>query len=93
MAVMISEDKENLIVTCCGDDTVYLTISKEEGGIFAYQCYMNGNFYRDQYGMFRTLTNKLKKIWAIIANKDYYYSDIVMYQDDFEQFKEFVNRF
>lgn len=35
---------------------------------------------------------KLKKIWAIICNKDFYYSDIVLTKDDFKEFKEWVNR-
>ena len=96
MAVMISEDKKDLIVTCkCGcDEGVHLHISHErDEDYYAYQCFTNGNFYRDQYGMFGTLKNKLKKIWAIIRNKDYYYSDVVMSKKDFEWFKSWVNQF
>ena len=96
MAVMISEDKKDLIVTCkCGcGEAAHLTISHEgEEDYYAYQCFMNGNFYRDQYGIFGTLKNKLKKIWAIIQNKDYYYSDVVMNKEDFKRFKEYINQF
>ena len=96
MAVMISEDKKDLIVTCkCGcGEAAHLTIEHKNGeDYYAYQCFMNGNFYREQCGMFGTLKNKIKKIWAVIRNKDYYYSDVVMNKEDFEQFKKYVNQF
>ena len=35
---------------------------------------------------------KLKKIWAIIRNKDFYYSDIVLTKEDFKEFKKWVDR-
>ena len=96
MAVMISEDKKDLVVTCrCGcEEGVHITISHEDGeDYYAYQCFMNGNFYKDRCGMFATLKNKLNKIWAIIRNKDYYYYDVVMTKKDFEEFKKFVNQY
>ena len=95
MAVMISEDKKDLIVTCkCGCGAVHLTIDTEDDAdYYAYQCFMKSNFYDEQYGMFGRLMDKLKKIWKIIRNKDYYYSDVVMNKQDFEQFKEYINQF
>lgn len=96
MAVMISEDKKDLIATCkCGcDEGIRLHISHEsEEDDYAYMCFTNGNFYKEQSGVFRTLENKLKKIWAIIRNKDYYYSDVIMSKEEFEQFKKWVNQF
>ena len=59
---MISKDKKDLVVTCrcdCGDG-IHLRIEKD-GDDYAYQCFTNGNFYKEQDGMFRTLKNKLKK--------------------------------
>jgi len=93
MAVLISADKKELIITCgCGcDEAVHLKIDNEDG--YVYQCFMNGNFYKEQYGMFGTLRKKMKKIWAIIRNKDYCYSDIVMNAEDFKQFKMYINQF
>lgn len=95
MAVMISEDKKDLIVNCkCGCGAVHLTIDHEdEEDDYAYQCFMKSNFYDEQYGMFGRLICKLKKIWKIIRNKDYYYSDVVMNKEDFEQFKKWINQF
>ena len=45
-----------------------------------------------QMGTSTPFFEKLKKIWAIISNKDFYYSDIVLTKDDFKEFKEWVNR-
>ena len=97
MAVMISEDKKDLIVTCkCGcQDAIHIKIDDEDKDAvyYAIQTYMNGNWYRDQDDrVFRNIGRKLKKIWAIIRNKDYYYSDVVMNKEDFEQFKKWVNQ-
>lgn len=55
--------------------------------------YLNGDFYRGQYGVFRCMVEKLKKIWRIIRNKDFYYTDVRMNKEDFQKFKEYVNQF
>ena len=78
MAVFKNFIDDELIVSCkCGWD-----------GEYAFLTYTNGNFYTQQ----RPFFEKLKKIWAIIRNKDFYYSDIVLTKDDFNEFKEWVNR-
>lgn len=96
MSVMISEDKKELIVTCkCGcQDTVHININNEDKDDYAIQTYMNGNWYRDQNDrIFRCIGRKLKKIWAIIRNKNYYYSDVLMSREDFQKYKEYINQF
>lgn len=98
MAVMISGDKKDLIVTCkCGcQDAIHIKVDDEDkdADYYAIQTYMNGNCYRDQDNrIFRTIGMKLKKIWTIIWNKDYYYSDVLMSCEDFKRFKEYINQF
>ena len=97
MAIMISEDKKELVVNCkCGcDDTIHIKVdTDEEFDYYAFISYMNGNWYRDQDDrVFRTIWRKIKKIWAIIRNKDYYYSDVIMTKADFEQLKKYINQF
>lgn len=89
--------KNTIFVTCkCGcDDGVIIRIDDEnkEYDHYAIMTYINANWYRDQRGAFGVLKWKLKKIWKIITNKDYYYSDIVMTKEDFQNFKEYVNQF
>ena len=97
MAVMISEDKKNLIVNweCGCEDTIHIRIDDtEDGNVCAFMTYLNSNWYRDQDDrVFRIIGRKLKKIWAIIRNKDYYYSDVLMSCEDFKKFKEYINQF
>lgn len=81
---------DELIVSCkCGcDEGIHFKIHDCGDGEYAFLTYTNGNFYTQQ----RPFFEKLKKIWAIIRNKDFYYSDIVLTKDDFNEFKEWVNR-
>ena len=92
MSVLLSQNNNELFLNCqCGcDDGIHIKI-KPFGDDYAYITYTNGNFYRDQHGAFSTLIRKLKKIWSIIYNKDYAYSEIVMSQEDFEVFKQYIN--
>lgn len=98
MSVIMSEDKNELFVNChCGcSDAVNIKIDDEleEYGYYAYITYMSGNWYRDQNDrILRVIGRKLKKIWAIIRNKNFYYSDITMSREEFEKFKEYINQF
>ena len=94
MAVFKSTDNGELIITCnCGcEEGIHLKIDKTDYDDFAIWTYMSGNFYRDQNdSAWQVIKKKCKKIWAIIANKDYYYSDVLMNADEFKQFKEYIN--
>lgn len=98
MSVMISDDKKELIVTCkCGcHDAVHIQVDDEdkEYDEYAFLTYINGNWYRDQNDrIFRCIGRKLKKIWAIIRNKDFCYSEICMSKEDLQVFKEYLNQF
>ena len=98
MPVIISEDKKELIVTCkwgC-QDTIKMKVddTDKDADYYAIQTYMSGNWYRVQEDtVIKCIGRKLKKIWAIIRNKDYYYSDVLMSRDDFQKYKEYINQF
>ena len=98
MSVMISDDKKEMIVTCeCGcHDAIHLRVDEEdkESDYYVIQTYMNGNWYRDQNDrILRCIGRKLKKIWAIVRNKDFYYSELMMSCEDFQKYKEYINQF
>ena len=88
MATLKSNDNKEMIITCrCGCDEgirVKIDESLEE---YCYQTYISGNWYKEQSG----LLDKLKKIWSIIRNKDFYYSEVVMSKEDFEDYKKWIN--
>ncbi len=90
MAVLKSKDENEMIISCkCGcDDGLRLKVEKDLDGTYYYQTYLSGNWYREQAGF----TRKLKKIWEIIRNRDFYYSEIVMEQEDWEEYKKWVNQ-
>jgi len=94
MSILFNKDRSEMIVSCkCGcEDSVHIRIDKDDPDTFAIVTYLNGNFYSEQNEkVFRIIGEKLKKIWAIIRNKDYYYSDILMSKSEWEEFVEFVN--
>ena len=93
MSVLKSEDGKDLMVSCsCGcDNGVHINIKKDNGE-YAWVTYMNGNWYRDQNKrILYIVRDKLKKIWAIIRSKDFYYSEIYMTRKDFKTFREYIN--
>ena len=88
MTVLKSKNENELILSCkCGCDEgirVKIDIDDED---YCYQTYISGNFYKEQ----GTFVDKLRKIWAIIRNKDFYYSEIILTKDEWEEYKEWIN--
>lgn len=96
MAVLFKKNGERseMVVTCrCGcDDAAHITINHDDDDWHSIISYMNGSFYADQNkSICGVIRDKLKRIWAIIRNKDYYYSDVLMNKEEWEQFKAFIN--
>ena len=93
MAVMISKDGSDLIVDCnCGcDEGFRIKVDKQDEENYFLVSYMNGNFYRDQNEkIWSVIRKKIKKIWRIIKNKDYCYSEICMSKNDFKEFQKYI---
>lgn len=91
MATFKSFDDNELIISCkCGcDEGIHFTVSHNYPNDYCFLSFTNGKFYNEQKHPFR---EKLKKIWAIIMDEDFYYSDVCMTREEFEQFKEWINR-
>lgn len=94
MAVLKSKNNDHMYIDChCGcNEGIRLIIDKDDYDYYCFLTYTNGNFYKEQgETVFKVLSNKFKKIWAIVRNKDFYYSDVTMTKDEFEEFKEYIN--
>jgi hypothetical protein len=94
MSVLKSKDNTELFISCdCGcEQGVHIRIDKENDNMYFLMTYANGNWYTDQdKTICAVVREKLKKIWCIIRNKDFHYSDITMTQKDFQEFKEYIN--
>jgi hypothetical protein len=92
MAVLTNFEEDELVVNCsCGcDEGVHIKLDHDtETDDYVFMVFTNGNFYKEQGHTFST---KLRKIWAVIRNKDFYYADICMSKEDFRRFKEWVNK-
>lgn len=88
MATLKRADNKEMVITCmCGcDEGIRVKIDPSYGD-YCYQTYISGNFYKEQCG----IGQKLKKIWAIIKNKDFYYSEVIMTKEDFEEYRRWIN--
>ena len=94
MAVLRNKDGTELLVSCnCGcEQGVHIRVDKEDNDMYFLMTYTNGNWYSNQNKTVRAvIREKLKKIWCIIRNKDFHYSDISMTSKDFQEFKEYIN--
>lgn len=91
MAVLKSTNNSELIVSCCCgcDNSIHISVNNFPDDSYALMTYMNGNFYSEQK---YPVIEKIKKIWAIVRNKDYFYSDIRMTKDEFAEFRTWVNQ-
>lgn len=94
MSTLKNKDNTELFIDCnCGcNEGIRFRIDKEDYDYYCFMTYTNGNFYRDQDDtLWKVFYKKLKKIWAIIRNKDFYYAEIFMNKNEFEEFKEYIN--
>lgn len=88
MATLKSKDNKEMILTCdygC-DEGIRVKIDTSYGD-YCYLTYISGNWNKEQGG----LLAKLKNIWKIIRNKDFYYSEVIMSKEDFEEYKNWIN--
>ena len=98
MAVFMTKDRKELIVTCdCGCmNSFYISVddSCKDINHYGFLSFMKNNFYTEySLNPWRAFKIKLKKIWCILRGKDYFYSDTIMKKADFEEFKRYVNQF
>ena len=94
MGLMKSEDGLDMMLDCdCGClEGIRLSVKEFSDDSFVILSYTNGSFYRGQNeSFFSVFKKKMKKIWAIIRNKDYVYSEIVINKTDYSAFCEYLN--
>lgn len=98
MAVFMTKDKKELIVTCdCGcEKSFHIAVddSCKDLDYYGFLGFMKNNFDTEyDLNLWRAFKIKMKKIWCILRGKDYFYSDTVMKKADFEEFKRYINQF
>jgi hypothetical protein len=94
MAVLKNTDGTEMLVDCnCGcDNGIRFRIDKEDFDYYCFMSYTNGKFYAEQgETAWHIFCKKLKKIRAIIRNKDFYYTEMMLTKDEFNEFREYIN--
>lgn len=95
MAVLKNKDNTELLIDCnCGcEEGIRFRIDKDDYDYYCIMTYTNGNFYKEQgETILDVIRKKLRKIWAIIRNKDFYYSEVILTQKDWDEYKEWINK-
>lgn len=90
---MKSKNGKDLIIDCnCGcDEGLRMRISEYDDDSYCILSYTSGNFYKDQnQTVGQVVSTKAKKIWRVLRNKDYCYSEIIMTKDEFKEFQEYI---
>ena len=99
MAVLMTNDKKEIIVTCdCGCKSAVNIQIEDMADLgddqYAFLCFMKANYYTEcNNNPWRAFKIKMRKIWHILRGKDYCYSDTIMTKEDFEEFKRYINQF
>ena len=76
---------------CVCNNGFKIRVDQPDDDMYVFLTYISGNFYNEQdYTFGRVFSKKLKKIWAIIRNKDYHYSEICMSKADFQEFQQYI---
>ena len=94
MSVFFTNDKKELILNCCCgcDSSIKFTVQPDSNDDYVFISFLHSDFYTEQEkSFFRTTGKKLKKIKAILTNKDYNCNELVLKKDDFNAFVEYIN--
>lgn len=85
-----SDDGQQAALFCsCGCyNGVTMKFDKEDQTFFL--SLVSDDFYTMQTTALRRFVEKIKRIWCVIRNKEYSYTEIVIEKDDLDAFKEFV---
>ena len=54
--------------------------------------FLTDNYYNKQQTIWSIIKEKFEKIKCILTNKDYYYFEIILTKDQFNEFREYIDR-
>ncbi|MCM1234157.1 MAG: hypothetical protein NC489_28980 [Ruminococcus flavefaciens] len=54
--------------------------------------FVSNNFYSGRNSMINVFKEKVKRVWYIIIGKEYCYFDILIDNEELQEFKEFVSK-
>ena len=86
-----SKDHQSVFVNCscgCGEglEIRLNKYSQEEGDICISM--VESKWYSEQIGGWAHLKKKVKRLWRLVCNKDYYYSELILKNEQLTQLIE-----
>lgn len=88
-----NKEKDDIVISCscgCEDGMRFHLYNYDDDKSVGISLLM-GKFSFEQYNGFDLFKKKIKKIFAIIRNKDYYYADILLEGNEWDEFVSTIN--
>lgn len=88
-----TENCNSLIVNCscrCGDGLEF-TISNFNNVAEVWMTQTTYSWNTENTTFWNRFKLKLKRLWSVLCNREYYYTEIILSKDDFSTFVEYVN--
>lgn len=88
-----TKDNNSLIVNCscrCGDG-IEFTISNFDNIAEVWLTQTTYSWNSESMSFWDRLKTKIKRLWLVLCNKEYYYTEISLSKDDFGAFVEYIN--
>lgn len=96
MSVYTTKDSNDIYMNChcgCGQGLKVIVEKDNFDDSYVFIEFFSSNFYHTQdMSILNVIKTKLKKIWYIIRNKDYCYSEILLTKVDFDKFRNALNK-
>ena len=90
MFIKDKDEKYCGLFCSCGCDSGIVFNAKKDEDFGYYISLVSDNWYTSQLSGWIRFKEKLKRIWKILKNEEYYYFGICLEDKDIKEFKEFV---
>ena len=95
MSLMKSSDDKQFIIDCncgCGEGLKFVIDKEDSVDYYCLTSFISSDWYNKQKDNFwQVIYNKLKRIWFVLRDKDYQYSEFYMSKNEFCEFKEYID--
>ena len=96
MSVYTTKDSNDIYIDCgcgCGRGLKVIVDKDDYEDSDVILVFFSSDFNHTQnMSIFNVIKTKLKKIWYIIRNKDYCYSEILLTGKEFDEFRNHLNK-
>lgn len=93
-SVLSNKEGTDFAISCdCGcKNTIRIEKIIDETGNLISIGFLTDNYYNKQQTIWSIIKEKVKKIKCILTNKDFYHFEIILTNDQFNEFREYIDR-